>query len=329
MAPDDGRRDGLLAERATSLMHAGRVIDAEREFSDLLSRPHDAGVDAASLTLLGQTMLLAGRPAEALRELARAAQAPQLDNLQRAAGLGWACISRMWLGQLDKALDVADEAGSLAAETGNHVTATISSAMYAVVTQLRGQLLPSLEHIERAVRTADASPGGSAYRYPVHTPHASILVELDRLEDARFVLDRGTRLSQELGMSWHQPSYSMQRVFERYTAGEWDDALTEAEAALELSQESGEHYSVTIVRSLLSWICLHRNDIPRAGVGSGRGAAPDERDRSPLPRALGRAGAGARARSQRRSGRGIRAALGVVGRLRRARDVSGVPGAGR
>ncbi len=263
--PEDGRRDRLLAERATALVQSGRVIEAEREFRDLLGRPHDAGVDPDSLTFLGQTLLLAGRPTEALSQLDRAAKAHGLVSPQRAAGLGWACISHMWLGQLDQALEVADQAAALAAETGNHMTATISAAMYAVVTQLRGQLAPSLDHMERALRTADASPGGEAHRYPVHTPHASILVELDRLEDARFVLDRGTRLSQELGMSWHQPSYSMQRVFERYTAGEWDDALTEAEAALELCQENGEHYSVTIVRSLLSWICLHRNEIRRAG----------------------------------------------------------------
>jgi DNA-binding CsgD family transcriptional regulator len=262
---DDGRRDQLLAEHATALMQSGRAIEAERAFRELLDRPHDTAVDAASYTLLGQTLLTAGRPAEALVALARAREAPQLDDLQRAAGLGWACISHMWLGQLDEALGVADQAGALAAETGNHVSATISAAMHAVVAQLRGNLVPAVEHIERAIRTADASPGGSAYRYPVHAPHASILVELDRLEEAGAAIDRGIRLTQERGIGWHQPSYSMQRVYERYTAGEWDDALAEAEAGIELAAESGEHFSVIITRSLRSQIYLHRNEIRRAG----------------------------------------------------------------
>ena len=78
------------------------------------------------------------------------------------------------------------------------------------------------------------------------------------------MLDTGTRLSEELGTAWHLPSYQMVRAVERFTAGEWDDAVVEVEASLDLAGETGETYSLILAGSVLSLICLHRNDLARA-----------------------------------------------------------------
>ena len=77
-------------------------------------------------------------------------------------------------------------------------------------------------------------------------------------------LETGTRISEELGIRWHLASYQMARAFERFAAGEWDDAVAEIDASFELAAETGEAYGLIITNSLLSLISLHRNDIERA-----------------------------------------------------------------
>ena len=144
------------------------------------------------------------------------------------------------------------------------MTSTIATAMFAVVALLRGQLKQADRFSNEAVGLADKSPGRQGNRYPVQAPRAFTLVELDRLDEARTMLDTGTRLSEELGTAWHLPSYQMVRAVERFTAGEWDDAVVEVEASLDLAGETGETYSLILAGSVLSLICLHRNDLARA-----------------------------------------------------------------
>lgn len=138
--------------------------------------------------------------------------------------------------------------------------------MPAVVSLLRGQLAEAMRVSGDAVRLADQSPGRRGYRYPVHAARGFILVELDRLDDARSTLDTGTRISEELGIRWHLPSYQIVRVFEHFTGGEWDDAIAEIEASIELADETGETFSLILGRSVLSLISLHRNDLTRAAA---------------------------------------------------------------
>ena len=48
---------------------------------------------------------------------------------------------------------------------------------------------------------------------------------------------------------------------ERFIAGEWDDALAELEASLELAGEIGETFNVPVAHGVISLISLHRNDL--------------------------------------------------------------------
>ena len=84
----------------------------------------------------------------------------------------------------------------------------------------------------------------TAIRSTWHPGH--ILIELDRLDEARSTLDTGRRISEELGVRWHLPSYQGVRGVERFIAGEWDDAIAELEAGLDLADETGETYSLRL-----------------------------------------------------------------------------------
>jgi DNA-binding CsgD family transcriptional regulator len=109
-----------------------------------------------------------------------------------------------------------------------------------------------------------------------------ILVELDRLEEARSALHTGRRISEERGERWSLPSFGVMLGFERFVAGQWDDALAELESSLELAGELGEeNYSVNLAHAMMALISFHRDDLNRAAVAvraaghelAGRGAA--------------------------------------------------------
>jgi predicted ATPase len=86
--PADPGRDQLLAERASSLVRAGRVSDAEEICRALLGRAHDPGAEASAQLCLGQALLAGGRPRDALRELERVVKSPAHSVTQRASALG-------------------------------------------------------------------------------------------------------------------------------------------------------------------------------------------------------------------------------------------------
>ena len=114
------------------------------------------------------------------------------------------------------------------------------------------------------MRAADRSPHREGHRYPVHVARGYVLIELDRLADARATLKAGTRIGEELGLGWHQGSYYVPSIMQYFVAGQWDEAVAEIEASIELAAGTGESFGLLVGRSVLALISLHRNDIRRA-----------------------------------------------------------------
>jgi DNA-binding CsgD family transcriptional regulator len=262
--PTDPGRDRLLAERAGALMWSGRLPDAEAACRSLLDRDHDPSVEAPARLLLARTLAAQGRVRDALRELQRLQQAPVLGDQLRAAAWAAEGMARLELGDLDGAVTVAEQAGSAAALVGDQQANSVAMASLALVEELRAHLRRGLQIIDEAVRLADQSPQRQGHRYPLHLVRGSILMDLDRLQDARSTLQTGRRISEELGVRWRLPFYQVLLAMERFLAGEWDDAIAELEAALEPAAETGERHSLILGHSVTSLIALHRADLRRA-----------------------------------------------------------------
>ena len=264
MDPADPGRDRLLAEQASGLMWAGRIFDAEKICRALLDRAHDPAAEGPARICLGHALLATGRAGDGLRELEQAGESPVLTGADRANGLAWASMARVWLSDLDGATSAAQQARSLAAATGGHLALSVAMGSLATVSVLRGHLQDALEIIDEAVGQADCSPDRQGHRHLVHVDRGLILLELDRLEEARASLDAGQRIAQELGVGWPVPSYHGARALERFIAGEWDDALAEAETSVRLADESGQTHSRILGCTVLSMISVHRNDLNAA-----------------------------------------------------------------
>jgi DNA-binding CsgD family transcriptional regulator/tetratricopeptide (TPR) repeat protein len=264
LEPADPGRDQLLAERAGALMAAGRLTEAEAAYRRLLDRDHDPSVDAPARLWLARTLSAQGRMGDALRELQLLQRFPTLEDQLRAAVQGSEGVARLELGDLDGAAAAADQARSTAATAGNHPIVSLATAAQAMVEELRAHLDGALRIVEDGMRLADRSPQRQGHRYPLHFVRGRILLELDRLGEARSTLQDGRRVGEQLGMHWSLSLYEVFLAMERFLAGEWDDALAGFQAALELATETGERYSVVLVESVRSLIALHRGDLSDA-----------------------------------------------------------------
>jgi DNA-binding CsgD family transcriptional regulator len=213
---------------------------------------------------LGHVLLAQGRVHDALRELKQAAESPVLTGAESAAALAWAGYARLWLGDLDSAWAEAEQARVAAVSADDHLSTSIAMATLARVSEFRGRLHDALQIIDEAVRLADLSPGRLGHRYPVRVIRGHILIQLDRLEEARSALSAGRQISEDLGVRWPLPAYQVFLSFERMIAGEWDDAIAELEASLALAEEMGDVYSRGYANGVLSLISFHRNDLSRS-----------------------------------------------------------------
>jgi len=260
----DPRHDRMLAEQASSLMLAGRIAEAETACRALLGRPHDQPAGGTARICLGHVLLAQGRAGDALGELERAAGSPVLTGSDRAAAQAWASYARLALGDLDGAGPVAEQARAAAVAAGDQLSVSIAMASLALVAEFRGRLDDALGVVDEAVRQADGSPGRLGHRYPLHAIRGWLLIECDRPEEARAAFATGRRISEELGVRWPLPTYQVFDAFGRFTAGEWDEAMTGLETGFELADEIGETYSRLYADGVLALVSLHRNDLSRA-----------------------------------------------------------------
>ena len=129
------------------------------------------------------------------------------------------------------------------------------------VAESRGQLREALGIADEAVRLADVSPGRLGHRFPVCVTRGRLLIELDRLPEARSVLSDGLRICEELGVRWAAATHQVYLAYGRFTAGEWDDAAAELEASLGIAEEIGEIYSLVYAYGLMARISFYRNEL--------------------------------------------------------------------
>jgi tetratricopeptide (TPR) repeat protein len=230
MDPADPDRDRLLAEQASSLLLAGRLAEAEAACRALLGREHDPSVTGYVRICLGLLLMASGRARDALRELERTAGAAAPASAELVAARAYESFARLSVGDLDGASSAAAEARSAGLLAGGHPDTSVATITLALAAELRGELSSSLQIADDAARRADRSPGRQGHSYPVIWARGMILTGQDRLEEARSTLRAGMRLAEDRGVQLYLPSYHVFLALERFTAGDWDEALAEAQA---------------------------------------------------------------------------------------------------
>jgi hypothetical protein len=246
-----------MAERAGTLMLAGRVPAALAACRELLGRHHDPDTDGRVRTCLAHALLAQGQVRDALGELDRASRSPGISEAERAAAHAWAGFARISLGDLDGA--AASERAAAEAAGDDHLTTSIIMSTTARIAESRGHLGEALELAADAVRRADASPGRLGHGFPVCVTQGRLLIALDRLPEARSALSAGVRVSEELGVRWALATYRVYLACERPRPGTGTPGRAEVGVPSRRSEIDGR-----AAYGLLSRISLHRNDLHRA-----------------------------------------------------------------
>jgi DNA-binding CsgD family transcriptional regulator/tetratricopeptide (TPR) repeat protein len=262
----DPARDGLLAEQAVSLMWSGRLADAEVVCREVLARPHDRNMDATLRLCLVQTLLGRGRVEEALEGVDAAVASQHLSDPDRVRLQAFKASALASLGQLEGAAETATRTWPAAEKVGDDLARCICVATLALVANLGGDFVGALELAVEAVRIADQSAGLQAHRHPLNLYLGGCLHDTDRLAEGQAALQRGRRISEELGAKRELPFYSWALAQGYLWSGEWDDALAECQACLELADEYGMRLHGTVFsHSMHAVIAVHRGDLPAAG----------------------------------------------------------------
>jgi DNA-binding CsgD family transcriptional regulator/tetratricopeptide (TPR) repeat protein len=263
--PTDPVRDGLLAEQAVSLMWSGRLVDAEAVCREVLGRGHLPEVDAMLRLCLVQTLLGRGRIEEVLEEADAAVATPRLAATDRVRFQAFKASALASFGQLEAAGEVAALVRPVAEETGDELAGCICLATLALVTNLGGDFVGALELAKDAVRRADLSAGLQAHRFPVNLFLGGCLLDADQLAAGQAALERGRRLAEQLGAKRDLPFYHWALAAGHLWAGNWDDALAECQACLELADEYGMRLHGTVFsHSIHTIIAVHRDDLTDA-----------------------------------------------------------------
>ncbi len=260
-APDDPARDRALTERADALMLAGQAGDAVDACRALLAGAGDAATRAGARLRLGSALLVNGHPNEALTELDVVIGDGGGEDPRVVAGLAEVATARLWLGDFPGADAAAERALPAAERIGDARTVAASLATRSVTACMRAQMTRALALNDEALARAEASSDLAGHRFPVYATRGWILLELDRLEEARQALDQGRRLCDRLGVRWPLATYQAYLAVVRFSAGAWDDAVTELEAGIEFAEESGVTYALKPSYSALALIRLFRNDL--------------------------------------------------------------------
>jgi DNA-binding CsgD family transcriptional regulator len=258
-------------------MWSGRLADAEVVCREVLAHAHDPDTDTdATLRLcLVQTLLGRGRIQEALEEADAAVASPQLAAPDRVRFQAFKASALASLGQLDAAAETAGRGRPAAEEVGDDLARCICVATLALVANLGGDFVGALELAVEAVSIADQSAGLQAHRFPLNLYLGGCLHDTDRLAEGQAAMQRGRRISEELGARRELPLYYWGLAQGCMWLGEWDDALAECQACLELAAEYGMRLHGTVFsHSIHAVIAVHRDDLPDAG----RAVAAAERE---------------------------------------------------
>lgn len=117
---------------------------------------------------------------------------------------------------------------------------------------------------ERAAAVADRSSTDEARRRHPYFMLGLAYVGVDRLADAESVHRKGRRLGEQLATAWDAAWYQAAAAGRAFFSGDWDDASTEAEAALAMAEETGTYLGRAYAASILGLIGLHRDDAATA-----------------------------------------------------------------
>ncbi len=276
MAPDRWPGSGAIRARMIEpLAWCGRLAEAEALVSQVLASSPGADVEFATLRGLSAVYGNGGNIAGAIDAMRRAMAVPGAppDEVSR---------QRCMIAQLEMITDVitADEARRIASATldrsldsGDFSTQCLALQVLGAVDGVTGHWSESVGHLQQAIALYES---GRVARVSYLIPdlfNAIGLLELDDVAGALVASAQARVRYEQHGALSQLPMAYMITSAAYLFGGRFDEAITEAEAAAAVIDETGNRNFILFLDSVRARIALRRGDNEGAQVHLANGAA--------------------------------------------------------
>ena len=260
---DDPRRDKIFIEAIWPMLMIGRIEEVISRVRAVLTRDHDPLLEPALLEGYWFALNRQGRWREELEDRLARTPALSLSPQQRRQFELSIATNLLFTGDAAAAAELADRIAGEALEANDRSVAHSALATTSWARCALGFVEPAVVAADEAVRIWEAS-GPLDRTQHAHFYRALVYVEADRFEEVDADLDTGTRhyRARDPGS---MPVYQWVSAGKRFFAGEWDDAIAEAEAGFRLIEDgTGAPFASLFGHGFLGQIALRRGEIDSA-----------------------------------------------------------------
>jgi DNA-binding CsgD family transcriptional regulator len=229
-SPAGSARHGWLASRlADALYRTGDAAAAEQVANRALEHATEPDLLVDLLWTLAQCRIVAGESAESLATLDRALASPGISARHRARLLVLAARTHFFLGEIEKAGQVATSALEAATQADDNWAMGWALHVLTLVTTTQGHLTDALPLFDRALAVTQADPALTDLRLLLQINQAVTLGCLDQYEQAFAAAGQARHLADQVGTAIRlsQAHSAMGQLL--FETGRWDDALAELE----------------------------------------------------------------------------------------------------
>jgi DNA-binding CsgD family transcriptional regulator len=250
---------GWLASRlADALYRVGDRAGAEQVVNRALEQTCEPDLLVDLHWTLAQCRMLAGSSAESLATLEHALASPGLSARHRARLLVLAARTRKYLGELEKAGQVATSALTAASEAGDDWAMGWALHVLALVAAVQGRLTDALPLYDRALTVTEADPALTDLRLLLQINNAVTLANLDRYQQAFAAVGQARHLADQVGTTVRLAQAHGALGQFLYETGRWDDALAEVGSVPENLKEPAAACNELGIAAVISF---HRGEI--------------------------------------------------------------------
>ncbi len=286
----DPGRDALLADYLVCLEGLARYREGDEVARDLLTRQQPPATEARVRSFLARHSNRSGLHDQALAEAAEAEAVPGLSRQQRARIAGNSSTLLLYPPRPEEAEAMALRARAMADEA-DQVTLGTAAYTLATVALHRGRFAEVVEWAAKAHCDRDDWPES---RFGLGWRHLNQLsnflasqawLRLDRVDRADQALTTAAQSVRVMGFGGLIAAAQALAVIRNFTVGDWDDAVTEYDALVDLLADIGEDHFVTqLGAGPRALVALHRGEPERAQAVAA--SADGGADRGPQDRHL-------------------------------------------
>ncbi len=258
---DSAQRDWLASRLADALYRIGSRIEAEQVANRMLTHAAEPDVFVDLHWTLAQCRMLAGSSAESLATLDRALASPGISTRHRARLLVLAARTRINLGEVEKAGQVATSALAAASEADDNWAMGWALHVLTLVTAVQGRMTDALPLFDRALAVTQSDPALTDLRLLLQINESVTLGNLDRYEEALAAAGQARQLADQVGTTFRlaQAHGALGQLL--FETGRWEDALAEVEIVHENLKEPAAACGELGIAALISF---HRGEIGAA-----------------------------------------------------------------